>query len=214
MNTGTGLREIIINSDKAVHLAFRKNEIIFKENEEPRGIYCIESGSVKVCRIEASGRERILYLATCGEILGLRSVVDEHPNFNSAVSISETSAVYIPLKDFMNLMESHNTYKLLVMKSLCSRINSMEEHIMRVNEKVSNQRLAETLIMLIDKYGLNNSNALNVNLTLDELANFTCVSKSYMKKIVADFSHRGIISLSNKSIRILDLPQLKSNFAA
>jgi len=210
MDTNTGLREIIRNYKDIKLEVFRKGDFLFTENEKPKGIYCIETGSVKIFKKDHTAMERILYLAMCGDILGLHSVVNSHPYTNSAVAISDTSATFISYDDFMTLLKSNNTYKLLVMKELCSRIDTMEVHIVGISEKMSEERFADTLLMLIDKYGINNSNTLNVNLTLDELANFTCTSKSYMKKIVSDFSSKGLVSISADTIKILNLPKIKN----
>ena len=210
MTLNTGLREIIKNLKDIKHLSFIKGDLLFSENEEPKGIYCIETGSVKIFKKDHIGIDRILFLATCGEILGLHSVVNSHPYTNSAAAISDTKTVFIPIDDFTALLNSNNTYKLLVMKGLCSRIDTMEEHIVGISEKMSEERLADILLMLIDKYGVNSYNILNVNLTLDELASYACTSKSYLKKIISDFSSKGLVSISSNAIKILNLPGLKN----
>ncbi len=210
MNANTGLLEIIKNCKDIKHVVFKKGDTLFIENETPKGIYCIDTGSVKLFKKDHTGEDRIIYLATCGEIMGLHSVVNDHPYANTAVAISDTQASFISIEDFMNLINSNNTYKLLVMKSLCSRIDSMEEHIAGVSEQMTEERFADTLLMLIDKYGVNSSHVLNVNLTLDELASFTCTSRSYMKKIASDFSSKGLVSISANTIKIMDLQKIKN----
>lgn len=209
----TGLEEIIKNHKDLLHFVFHKDDALFSENDPPAGIYCIESGSVKILKEETPGEHRIMHLATEGEILGLHSVVNNHSYTNSAVAITETRASFISMNDFMDLVNSSNTYKLLVMKSLCSRIDSMEDHIVRISEKMSDERFADTLLMLVEKYGINKSKELNVRLSIDELASYTCTSKSYMKKIVTEFSHRGLITFTGGSIKILNLPNIKSTAA-
>lgn len=210
MATNTGLEEIIKNYGELTQFIFHKNDVLFKENDQPAGLYCIESGSVKIFKDEPADQERILHLATAGEILGLHSVVNNHIYTNSATAISETRASFITAQDFMNLINSNNTYKLLVMKSLCSRIDSMEDHIVRISEKMSDERFADTLLVLIDKYGINKTKDLNIHLSIDELASYTCTSKSYMKKIITEFTHRGLITFSSGNIKILNLPLLRS----
>ncbi len=210
MNRNTGLEEIIKNHIELAHFTFHKNDHLFKENDPPSGIYLINSGSVKIYKHEPDDQERILHLATEGEILGLHSVVNGHIYTNSAAAISETEVSFISAKDFMDLVNSNNTYKLLVMKSLCSRIDSMEDHIVRISEKMSDERFADTLLMLVDKYGINKSKELNVRLSIDELASYTCTSKSYMKKIITEFAHRGMITFSSGIIKILNLGQIKN----
>jgi CRP/FNR family transcriptional regulator len=210
MATNNGLEEIIKNYGELTQFIFHKNDVLFKENDLPAGLYCIESGSVKIFKEEQSEQERILHLATAGEILGLHSVVNNHPYTNSATAISETRASFISGHDFMELINSNNTYKLLVMKSLCSRIDSMEDHIVRISEKMSDERFADTLLVLVDKYGISKAKELNIHLSIDELASYTCTSKSYMKKIITEFTHRGLITFSGGSIKILNLPLLKT----
>jgi len=210
MAKNTGLEEIIKNYKDLIPLVFHKNEILFQEGESAKGIYCIESGNVKLSKKEAKNSERILHLASKGEILGLHAVVNRHEYSNSAVALTKTHSCFITADDFLKLIESNNTYKLLVMKSLCSRIDTMENHLNRISEKPSDERFADTLLMLANKYGLNRSKELNIHLSLDELSSFTCTSKSYMKKIISDFSQRGLISFSGGIINIHDLPQLEN----
>jgi CRP-like cAMP-binding protein len=209
MVINTGLHQIIKNQKNLSHLTFRRNEPLFVENETSKGLFCIESGNVKIFKNEPNDEERILHLASKGEILGLHSVVNSHPYSNSAVAISETYTSFISAEDFMKMVDANNTYKLLVMKSLCSRIDSMEDHIVRISEKMTDERFADTLLLLLDKYGVNTSKELNIHLSIDDLASFTCTSKSYMKKIISEFSHRGLIKFSDSSIFVLDIPQIK-----
>ena len=56
MVANTGLEEIIRNHKELTQFIFHKDDVLFKENEHPVGIYCIESGSVKIC--SASGNCR------------------------------------------------------------------------------------------------------------------------------------------------------------
>lgn len=210
MAANTGLEEIIKNYGELTQFIFHKNDVLFRENDLAAGLYCIESGSVKIYKEEHTEQERILHLATAGEILGLHSVVNSHPYTNSAAAITETRASFISAHDFMELINSNNTYKLLVMKSLCSRIDSMEDHIVRISEKMSDERFADTLLVLVEKYGINKTKDINIHLSIDELASYTCTSKSYMKKIITEFTHRGLITFSGGNIKILNLPLLKT----
>ena len=95
------------------------------------------------------------------------------------------------------------------MKALCTRIDTMEHHINLISEKQTEQRFADTLLMLIKKYGLKQRQILKINLSLDDLANYTCTSRTYMRKIIIDFSQKGIISYHSGEINILDKTQLE-----
>jgi CRP/FNR family transcriptional regulator len=204
------LYEIIKSEKGLVKKDLKKDEVLFHEGDIPSGIFCIESGNVKLVKNESSEKKRIVHLATKGEILGLHAILNEHPYTNTAIVMEKTSVIFLNAGKFQELIENNNSYKLLVMKTLCSRIDSMEYHINLISEKQTEQRFADTLLLLINKYGLKQKKTLKINLSLDELASFTCTSRSYMKKIVIDFSNNGLISYHSGEINILDKKQIES----
>jgi CRP-like cAMP-binding protein len=200
----------IIKNHTSIKRIFKKGQRLFEENSESRGVYFIEEGNVKLFRLNQKGEERVIYFAGCGELLGVHPVVNNHPYVTTAIAVSDTRTYFIGSADFMDLIGANSAYRLLVMKSLCSRLNSIETHIAGINEKITEERLADTLLMLIDKYGINKSNALNIGITIDELASLTCTSKSYMKKIIYSFSQKGLLGVCDDTIRILNLPEIKN----
>lgn len=204
------LNEIIISHCGIQKRDFKKNDTIYTEGDIPTGIVCIESGKVKLIKNEVKDKQRIIHLAGHGEILGVHAVVNNHSHTNTAIAMDKTKTYFLSADDFLKLIESNNLYKLLVMKTLCSRIDTIEHHLSLINDKPSEIRFADTLLMLAGKYGLKPKKMLKINLSMDELASYTCTSRSYMKKIILDFSSKGIIAYHSGEITILDKKQLES----
>src|SRR4030095_3738013 len=204
------LNAIIKLHDSIENREFKKNDVIFREGDIPIGIYYIESGKIKLLKNEAKASERIVHLAGKNEILGLHAVVNNHPNTNTAVAMDKTKSLFLVAGDFLELVDSNNSYKLLVMKTLCSTIDTMEHHYSIISDKPSEQRFADTLLMLAGKYGLKQKSLLKIKLTLDELASYTCTSRSYLKRIMMDFAQKGLMSYQSGEINILDKGQLEA----
>lgn len=210
-NSNTELTGLIKNSSKTRFLMFSKNEKLYSEGEHAAGIYCIESGFIKLTKNEPAEEDRLIYLAAEGDVLGLHCVVNGHPYAATATAVEETYVCYIAKEDFMEIIRSDNRYKILVMQSLCSRIGTIENHMASMNAKTSDERLADTLLLLINKFGIDLSEkTLNVSLSMDELASYTCTSKSYLKKIASEFSAKGLASISQNKIKIFDINGIKS----
>jgi len=200
----------IIRSQKGADIKeFKKNDCIYHEGEIPEGIHCIDSGKIKILKSEINVKNRIVQLASKGEILGIHAIVNNHPYTSTAVVMDKTKTIFLSSDNFIKLVESDNSYKFLVMKSLCSSIDTMESHISMISDKQSEQRCAQTLLMLINKYGLKNKKILKIKLSLDELASYMCMSRGYMKKIMIDFSTNGILNFESGEITILDKKQLE-----
>jgi len=204
------LNEIIKGHSGIQRRNFKKNDTIFAEGEIPSGIYCIESGKVKSIKNELKDMQRIVHLAGKGEILGVHEIVNNHSFTTTAIAMDKTKTIFLPAEDFISLIESDNRYKLMVMRSLVNRIDTMEHHLSLINDKPSEQRFADTLLMLAGKYGLKPKKMLKVKLSMEELASYTCTSRSYMKKIILDFTAKGIITYHCGEIIILDKKQLET----
>lgn len=198
------LYDLISSFKRAVTTEFKKNDILYKEGDIPSGIYCLVKGKIKILKYDSNKRKRIVHLASKGEILGIHAVVNNHPYTSTAVAIDRGQATYLKAKNFIKLIESDNSNKFLVMKSLCSSIDLMELHMSMINDRQSGQRFAQILLQLINKYGLKRRKALKIKLTVEELASFTCMSKGYMKKILLDFTAKGILRYQSGEITILD----------
>jgi len=205
----TGLEEIIVNHGNIIKLTFEHNDVLFNENERARGIYYINSGSVKIYKTISADQIKILDLVTTGEILGLHDVIDKHYYTRSANAITKTEAGFITAEDFTDLINSNNTFKLLAMKVMCTRITKLYDHIVKLNEQFSEERFADTLLMLVHKFGVNEKNELNIHLTIEDLAGFTSTSKIYLKKIISALQDQGMIAFEKDTIGILNLPALE-----
>jgi CRP/FNR family transcriptional regulator len=197
------LFEIIKSEKELVVREFKKDDILFREGDDPSGIYCIDSGNIKLIKNESKANNRIVHLASKGEILGVHAILNTHPHTNTAAVMDKSRVSFLGAHRFCELLETDNSYKLLVMKALCTRIDTMEHHINLISEKQTEQRFADTVLMLMRKYGLKQKHKLKINLPLEDLANYTCTSRTYMRKIIIDFSQKGIISYRNGEINIL-----------
>jgi CRP-like cAMP-binding protein len=204
------INEIIKGHPGIQRRDFKKDDVIFTEGEIPSGIYCIESGKVKSIKNELKDVQRIVHLGGKGEILGVHAVVNNHAFTTTTIAIDKTKTNFLTAEDFLSLIESDNRYKLMVMRTLVSRIDTMEHHLSLINDKPSEQRFADTLLMLAAKYGVKPGKMLKIKLSMDELASYTCTSKSYMKKIILDFTAKGIITYHDSEIIILDKKQLET----
>jgi CRP/FNR family transcriptional regulator len=76
-------------------------------------------------------------------------------------------------------------------------------------QKPVRERVAETLIMIKEKYGLESDGVtLNVVLTREEMANLVGTATESLIRILSDFKKEGFIEVENKRIKIIDFDHL------
>src|SRR5690606_11738423 len=83
-------------SDAKTSREIKKGEVIFKEGDKLKGVFCVGSGVSKLSQLSSNGKDLIVKLVTKGEILGQRSVIAEEPANLSAKALSDMKVCFIP----------------------------------------------------------------------------------------------------------------------
>ena len=198
------LNKILTESREKKILTFKKDEYLFREKEESDGVYFIITGKVKIIKHENHPVQTIINLVSPGDVLGIHAVINEHDFTSSAIALVNTSVCLVPADEFRKLVNCNNDYKLYIMQLLCSNIDLIESKITSRNEKNASERFAELLMLLINTYGISENNELKIDLSIDDLANLTGISKGYLGKIISDFSEKNRIRFKGNVMEIID----------
>jgi CRP-like cAMP-binding protein len=70
-------------------------------------------------------------------------------------------------------------------------------------------RLAEALVFLIDNYGLEPDNTINIYLAREDLASFSSMTTSNAIRTLSTFVSERVIVLDGRKIKILDEEKLR-----
>ncbi|NIT99650.1 MAG: cyclic nucleotide-binding domain-containing protein, partial [Nitrosopumilaceae archaeon] len=98
-------------------LNFSNGECIFCENSLALGVYCLLNGGAKIIKKDYQCQERIVSVAKKGDVLGLRSVIDQTNFTASAVAIVNSSCCFIPKENILKVIEKYPGINLKIMIS-------------------------------------------------------------------------------------------------
>lgn len=189
---------------------FKKNEIIFEEGSNPRGVYFIINGMVKVNQITSDGREQILFFFSSGELFGYRPLLshDKHPM--SAVCIENCEMKFIDAASFMKIVESSITLTRLLLTRMSHEFTILINHINIFAQKGIRGRLAFALLVLNEKYKSPNSKmqASNIKVSRTNLAAYIGSSIDVVSRNLKYLSEIKVIRVYGKSIHINDFDHL------
>lgn len=187
----------------------KKGQIIFYEGTHPKGVYVVYSGKVKVYKLGSNAREQIVRLAKPGDILGYRSLIGGDRYYATAETLEDSAICFIPRDILFQLMEKNPGLSMRLMQKLCEDLASAEKKMVEMVQKPVRERMAEALLVLKEKYGLETDNkTLNVVLTREDLANFIGTTTETAIRILSDFKDEKLISLDKKKIALLNIPKL------
>jgi CRP-like cAMP-binding protein len=184
---------------------YKKGQLVFFEGNRPTGLYCVNKGKVKVYQIGTEGKEQIIRLAKDGDILGYRSLISGEMYTASASIIEDATICYIPKKIFFDLLQTNSDLSTRMMKLLSNDLKSAEKRITGLAQKPVRERMAETILMLKEFYGLDSEkHTIRANLSREDIANIVGTATETAIRILSEFRSEKMINLVGKRIQIIN----------
>ncbi len=194
-----------------VDRVYKKGESLFQEGGYPKALYVVYKGIVKIHKYGSNGKEQITRLASAGDLIGYRSILNEEQYSASASAVEETRLFKIPSDAFINLIKDNSDFSLKVMKMLAEDLRNAEKQVIDMAQKSVREKVAEALILLSDKFGVNaQTAALNSILTRKEIGDIAGVTTESAIRTISDFNKEEIIEIEGKRILIKDVAKLQN----
>lgn len=113
-------------------IKLNKNEHLYRQNEPVKGIYYLMTGKIKVIQKDKDEKYNVLHSIKGPDIIGLSSILCDEVHLNSAYSVEESNIMFIPKKDFFDLLANNSDLAMDLMKLLCVKIDKTESHIPQI----------------------------------------------------------------------------------
>ncbi|MFI5222602.1 MAG: Crp/Fnr family transcriptional regulator, partial [Bacteroidia bacterium] len=173
---------------------YRKGEEIFREGSNPYGLFCVNSGKIKVTQTGVDGREQIIHLASTGDILGFRAILSGDKYSCSGITLEDSILCYIPKEVFMSLVETNNKLAMQIIKFFSEMLKDTERSVTSIAQHSVRERVAQTLLMLKARYGYEaDDQTIDIKITREELANIAGTSRETAIRVLVEMQKENII---------------------
>ena len=193
----------IINYEKDFR-QYKRGDILYQEGNRISGFFCINSGIIKVFKTGFDGKEQIIRFAKKGDIIAYRSVLSNELACTSAKVIEDCKVCFIPSEILTAFIKSNPSYALELLKLTCHELNEANSFITDIAQKTVRERLAEVLLLLVNDFGIDNQQFLNISLTREELANIVGTATESVIRLLSEFKTDKLVELSGRKIKILN----------
>ncbi|CAN5422847.1 Crp/Fnr family transcriptional regulator [soil metagenome] len=195
-----------LSADKN-YVFYKKGQTLFYEGTRPLGLFCINEGAVKVYKSTPNGKEQILRLSKPGDFLGYRALLGEEHYAASATILEDAKICFILKESFLHLLSTDSNLYRKLMKAICHEVGLLEEKVTELSQKSVRERLAHTLLMLKETYGIDgdaNSQKIDIALPREDLASIVGTATETVIRLLSEFKNDGFIDFEGKKIKILD----------
>lgn len=193
---------------RAIKRVYNKGEALVEKESKEGGIFCIQKGTVKIAKEGNRKKEFILWIAEAGDVIGLNSFIDNESFSFSACANEKVTACFLSASDLSEILKKEPEVTIHLVKNMCEKLDLLEQRITSISRKKIKEQCAEILISLATVKKSGNDDVININYSVNDLANLVGTTKNYLYKIILEFTKQKIISVNKRKLTINNLDAL------
>jgi CRP/FNR family transcriptional regulator len=190
---------------------YPKGAVLFVEGQEPRGVFVICNGRVKLSASSAGGKSLILRMVDPGEVIGLPGTISGKPYEATAEALEPIQANFIPRKPFLEFLRMHGEVAVRVAEALSDIYYATYREVRCLGLSGSaEEKLARFLLEFASVRASGNGQArVAMTLTHEEIAETIGSSRETVSRLFADFKRKGLIEVRGATLVIADKTGLR-----
>jgi CRP/FNR family transcriptional regulator len=190
----------------ASHHRYAQGEMIFIEGDASAGLWLVETGTIKICRFAADGREHILHLVHRGDTFNDVSAMDGGPNPACAVAFTEATLWRIAREDLRQVVHRHPELAWALIESIARRARYLVGVVQDLAMRNVKGRLAR---LLLEQAEAAEKGTSPDPLTQEEMASHLGTVREVVGRALRSLAAAGIISMERHQIVIVDRERLR-----
>lgn len=179
---------------------FKKGSFIFMEGETPKELYAVESGVVRIYKVDDKGTEITLSHFGPGSMVAEMASLEKMPFPASAVAETDVELVAIALDPFEERFLSDPQFARAIIRSLNFKVKSLERALSRAITPSAMQRT----IMFIRE-----NRELFTTLKQREIASLLGLAPETLSRVLRKLKDDGVVTRTNSNFVILDEDKLE-----
>lgn len=187
-------------------IRYRSNESIYVTGDMSKQLYCLLEGAAKIYIGEGEVKGRIIRMVRKGDLFGYRTFFSGTSFNTSCITVSDSVVCSIPMAYIIGNEEDKLSVASFFLRQVSYEMIASEEKLLRISHKHLRGKLADALLFLADYYGVDaNDNAIQVNLSREDLANVACMTTANAIRTLSAFASEGLIEVCRRTIRLIDV---------
>lgn len=199
-------RAVELAASVLAHRRFDSGHTVFQEGDTGDALYIMESGLVKLSKVDLGGHEKTLALLQPPEFFGEMALIGEATRSATVLTLSEVSCWLLYRDDFRRLLENFPAVSLNLTATLAERLRGMDDEAQILSYKDAQGRVAYVLLRLFESgvAELNADGLPQVNLTHQELASLAGTSRETVTRALRALEGEDVIQTRTREILITD----------
>jgi CRP/FNR family transcriptional regulator len=181
---------------------YPKSAVLFIEGQQPRGVFVLCTGKVKLSTSSTEGKTLITKISDPGDVLGLNATISNHTYEVTAEMIEPGQANFIPRDALLRFLADHGEVALRVAQQLSSNYYTAYEEIRTLGLTTSpGEKFAKLLISWYPPNGEANGQAqVKLTLTHEEIAEMIGTTRETVSRLFSEFKKKQLLQVNGSTL--------------
>jgi CRP/FNR family transcriptional regulator, cyclic AMP receptor protein len=183
---------------------YPKSAMLFIEGQQPRGVFVLCSGKVKLSTSSKEGKTIIVKLSEAGDVLGLNATVSNRAYEVTAEMVEPGQANFIARDAFLQFLCEHGEVAVRVAEQLSRNYYTAYEEIRTLGLASSPGEKFAKLLLSWSSDSKNGGDASLVKLTLthEEIAEMIGTTRETVSRLFSEFKKKQWVQLKGSTLLI------------
>jgi len=178
---------------------FKKDAIVYEPGMQPRYVYFIKSGEVRMVTISDEGKEFIQGVFKAGQYFGEPALLIDRPYLAFTIINKDSQIIQVSKDDFFGLIENEPGFSMSIIKTLSKRLFYKSMML----EELANEKAEHRLLTIINYLLAEVKVGEQLKVTRQELADMTGLRvETVIRGVKLLFSKEEISMVRGKIVRV------------
>ena len=148
---------------------YKKGETIYHPDTQPKAVYFIKTGKVKMVTVNNDGQEFIQGIFKANEYFGEPALLLDKPYLAYTIAIQDTEIIAVNKKEFFKFLESDSDFSMRLILTLSNRLFYKSMMLEELANEHADHRVKTLLIYLLKDV----APGQELNVTRQQMADMT-----------------------------------------
>lgn len=183
-------------------------ERLFYEGDVNHGLYVVQSGAVRLFRVNASGHEQVMHIARPGESFGEESLFAQSGHALNAAAVQSSRLVVLPRNEFVSYLRTCPELLLRVVKALSGHVREMIGLLDDLRLKSARARLANWLLERCPNRNSEEPQAISLSIPKRVVASELGMASETFSRTLAEFQSQNLLQVQGRTLVLVSPRQL------
>lgn len=171
--------------------SYSKDSVIYEPGMQPRYVYFIKSGEVRMVTVSDEGKEFIQGLFKTGQYFGEPALLIDRPYLAFTIANKDSQLIAVNKEDFFELIKNEPDFSMELIRTLSNRLFYKSMMLEELASEKADHRLLTIINYLLNDIAVGE----NLKVTRQELADMTGLRVETVIRGTKILSEKGLIKI-------------------